>query len=311
VSVPGSELVPADSPARTPITWPASFIFPLHGVIAVNAHVDRQGNIRDVAFVISKNQGLHAELRRQIKDWKFKPYLIDGAPVEVVTTLEIPFHLKYEPLGANGKQFPEIPFGERIKQYHAKQDLRAAGRRPLRLRESFTLNGGPSGRYEETWKSPEEWSRKVKVQSATLEEKRAAGATKTDFHGPEKWGPEMRSVLLAMEGRLPELRTFQEQDWGNSAVAASNVNPSAGADASEPVLIRPARGGVDANNHPTSGQAYWFDADGLLTASYGGGMTAVNSNFEVWNGVNVPRRVEVFTGASPTTVVTVDSIEEK
>jgi hypothetical protein len=82
-----------------------------------------------------------------------------------------------------------------------------------------------------------------------------------------------------MQDHLPDLSTFQEADWGNSAVPAGNVYPQRGADASEPVLIRAARGAVDANNHPVSGQAYWFDSDGLLRANFADGATVVNSNF--------------------------------
>jgi hypothetical protein len=308
VSVPGSELIPADSPARTPIAWPASFIFPLRGVIAAEVVIDRDGNLRDILTTISKNQGLHDGLRTQMKDWKFKPYLVDGAPVEVITTLEIPFHLKYEPLGANGKSFPEIPFGERIKQFHTAQDLRVAGRPSFRMEADFTLSAGASGKYSEQWVSPEDWVRTVEVDGGKLTENRVRGAVQSDFHGSDKWSAEMRTIVLAMQDRLPDLRTFQEQDWGNSAVPASNADPSAPADTSEPVLIRPALGSVSADNHPTSGQAYWFDASGLLTAEFVNGVTAVYSQFSPEYGVNTPRQVVVYAGASKIAVVTVKSI---
>lgn len=308
VNVQGSELVPAESPARAPIAWPASFIFPLRGVIAAEVAIDRDGNLRDILSVISKNQGLHDGLRAQMKDWKFKPYLVDGAPVEVVTTLEIPFHLEYEPLGANGKAFPEIPFGQRIKQFHATQDLRAPGRPSFRMEADFTLSAGASGKYFEQWVSPDDWVRTVEIEGGKLTEKRVRGAIQSDFHGSDKWSSEMRTILLAMNDRLPDLRTFQEQDWGNSAVPAGNVDPSAPPDATEPMLIRPARGSVNADNHPTFGQAYWFDADGLLTAEFMDGVTAVYSQFALENGVNVPRQVVVYAGASKIAVITIKTI---
>jgi len=113
-----------------------------------------------------------------------------------------------------------------------------------------------------------------------------------------------------MQDRLPESRfSFQEADWGNSAVQESNVYPTRNADSSEPVLIRAARGAVDANNQPTSGQAYWFDSDGRLRATFSEGATVVNSDFVPWNLKQVPRRIELFIGTTPTAVVTVDSIE--
>jgi len=119
----------------------------------------------------------------------------------------------------------------------------------------------------------------------------------------------MRAVISAMQDRLPDPRTFQEADWGNSAVPSSNVYPSGGGDSSEPVLIRAARGAVDANNHPTSGPAYWFDSDGLLRANFGEGATVVNSAFAPWDLKRVPRRIELFIATAPATVITVNSIE--
>jgi hypothetical protein len=119
----------------------------------------------------------------------------------------------------------------------------------------------------------------------------------------------MLPVITAMQDRLPESRTFQQADWGNSAVRESNVYPANGADSSEPVLIRAARGAVDLKNHPTSGQAYWLDSDGRLRATFTDGATVVNSNFAPWDLKQVPHRIELFVGTTPTAVITVVSIE--
>jgi TonB family protein len=309
VSVPESALTQADSPARPPLSWPPSYTFPVSGVIAVKVQIDRAGNVREFPSAISKNQAINTGAVAQIKNWKFKPYLVDGSPVEVVTTLHVPFQLKYQPLGANGKEFPAISFGEHIKQYRAMSDLRAGGSKPFHFRASFVLGRDQAGKYEETWQSADEWTRKVELGGIVLRETRKGGNTDTTFVGGSRWRPKLQAVLSAMQDRLPDPRTFQEADWGNSAVPASNVYPSNGGDSSEPVLIRAARGAIDANNHPTSGQAYWFDSDGLLRANFAEGATVINSKFAPWDQKQVPRRVELFIATTPTVVVTVDSIE--
>jgi hypothetical protein len=310
VSVPESALAPADSPARPPLTWPSSYTFPVKGVIAVRVQIDRAGNISEFPSAISKNQAINAGAVTQIKNWKFKPFVADGSPVEVVTTLLVPFQLKYEPLGANGKEFPPISFGEHIKQYRAQSDLRGEGSKPFHLHASFILAGGQNGRYEETWQSPDGWTRQVELGGVLLRETRADGNTVTKFDGDSRRRAEMLAVISTMQDRLPESRfSFQEADWGNSAVPENNVYPTKNADSSEPVLIRAARGAVDANNHPTSGQAYWFDSDGRLRATFSEAATVVNSDFVPWNLKQVPRRIELFVGTTPTAVVTVDSIE--
>jgi len=309
VSIPESALATSDSPARPPLSWPSSYTFPVNGVIAVRVQIDRVGNIREFPSAISKNQAINTIAVAQIKNWKFKPYLVDGSPVEVVTTLHVPFHLKYQPLGANGKEFPPISFGAHIKQYRALSDLRAERSKPFRLRASFVLGGDQAGRYEETWQSPDEWTRQVELGGIVLGETRTSGNTATNFNGGILWRPKLQAVLSAMQDRLPDPRTFQEADWGISAVPESNVDPSSVGDSSEPVLIRAARGAVDANNHPTSGQAYWFDSDGLLRANFAEGATVVNSKFAPWDLKQVPRRIELFIATTPAAVVTVSSIE--
>jgi hypothetical protein len=309
LSVPESALAQADSPARPPLTWPSSYTFPVNGAIAVRVQIDREGNIREFPSAISKNQAINAGAVAQIKNWKFKPYLVDGFPVEVVTTLYVPYQLKYQPLGANGKEFPPISFGEHIKKYRALSDLRAEGGKPFHLRASFVLGADQVGKYEETWKSADEWTRQVELGGIVLRETRTGGNTATNFNGGTPWRPKLQAVISAMQDRLPDPRTFQEADWGNSAVPESNVYPSSVGDSSEHILIRAARGAVDANNHPTSGQAYWFDSDGLLRANFAQGATVVNSKFASWDLKQVPRRIELFIATTPVAVVTVDSIE--
>jgi len=309
VSVDESVLAPADSPARSALTWPSSYTFPLDGVIAIRIRLDRAGNIRELPSAISKNQRINGGAVAQIKDWKFKPYLVDGAPVEVVTTLHVPFHMKYEPLGANGREFPPISFGEHIRQYRALSDLRVEGSKPFHLRASFVLSGEQAGKYDETWRSASDWTRQVELGSIVLRETRVGGNTTTSFNGGAGVRPKMQAIIVASQDLLPEQRTFQEADWGNSAVPESNVYPSSGGNSGESVLIRAARGAVDANNHPTSGQAYWFDSDGLLRASFAGGASVVNSKFAPWDLKQVPRRIELFISTTPVATITVDSID--
>jgi hypothetical protein len=148
--------------------------------------------------------------------------------------------------------------------------LRLEGSKPFHLRASFVLSDDQAGKYDESWRSASEWTRQVELGSIVLRETRTGGNTTTSFNGGAGVRPEMQAIIAATRDLLPEPSTFQEADWGNSAVPESNLYPSSSGDSSEPVLIRAARGAVDANNHPTSGQAYWFDSDGLLRASFAG-----------------------------------------
>jgi hypothetical protein len=168
----------------------------------------------------------------QIKNWKFKPYLIDGQPVEVVTTLSVPFHLKYEPLGANGKTFPEISLGEHIAGFHKLSDPRAAGSTPLILRATLTLADGSAAQYSESWQSPADFTRTARASGGTISQVRQNGQSQTSeqFSDAGAGGLEMEltAVMVAVQDHFPEPRSFQEADWGHSAVAMSNIDPAGG-----------------------------------------------------------------------------------
>jgi len=306
-AVAESALTPAGT--RAPLNWPSSYVFPVEGVIGVTVQLDREGNIQEFPWAISKNQRINQGAVEQIKTWKFEPYLVDGAAVQVVTTLTIPYRLKYEPLGANGKEFPPISFHEHILKYEELSNLRAPGGTPFHMRGRFTLADRTAGTYEETWKSPDEWERDVMVGENGVRVRRISGRTSSETIGSPNSATALTSVAAAVDNHFPDPGTFQEGDWGNSAVPATNVDPTKGADMSEPVLIRAARGGVDANNHPTSGEAYWFDSAGLLRAWSVNGTTVVNSEFSAWKLWQVPHEFEIFRGSNPLGVLTLDSVD--
>ncbi len=309
VQIPESALEPATVGGNAPPTFPPSFIFPLSGVIAVTVEIDRSGNVRGFPSAISKNQGRNQEAVAQIRNWKFQPYMVDGAPVEVITTLSVPFHLKYEPLGAGGRTFPEISFGEHIAQSRALSDLRAPGAKPYRLRATFTLADKRTGEYVETSGVSSTWVRKATMKDASAGQTEENGVIKNLRMPNDPPEADLVAVVTAMRSHFPDLRTFQEADWGNSAVPESNVDPTFRGSAGPPELIRAARGGVSAENRPISGQAYWFDALGVLRADFIAPVTTVYSDFQDWNGKRVPRVVKVYRNAELVVTIRVDSIE--
>ncbi|HEY0701575.1 MAG TPA: energy transducer TonB [Candidatus Acidoferrales bacterium] len=310
--VPESALTRADGAAAPSAAWPSTFTFPLSGVVVVTVKIDRDGNVRELANAISKNQRINSIAIEQVKAWKFKPYVVDGQPVEVVTTLSVPFHLKYEPLGANGKSFPEISFRRHIVQSRALSDPRTEGGEPFTLRATFTFPDGPTGNYVETW-APATWKREAQVGSAgvteTMEDEKV-NRMRTEANAVPP-GVDLDLVLLAMKDHFPELHTFQEADWGNSAVPLSNIDPTESTTGGEPELIRAGRGGVAPNNQPINGQDYWFDAAGLLRADFVDPNTTVYSDFQTWNEKQIPRTIEVFRGGKLLVTIRVTSIDTK
>lgn len=309
VQIPESALEPATVGGNAPPSFPPSFIFPLSGVIAVTLEIDRSGNVRGFPSAISKNQGRNQAAIDQIKNWKFKPYVVDGAPVQVIATLSVPYHLKYEPLGAGGKTFPEISFGEHMARSRALSDLRTPGSKPYKLHAAFTLADKRTGEYVETWGVSSTWVRKASMKDASAGQTEENGVIKNLRAPHDPTAPELVAVVTAMRSHFPDLRTFQEADWGNSAVPESNVDPTFTGVAGPPELIRAGVGGVSKTNQPTSGRDFWFDALGVLRADFIAPVTTVYSDFQDWNGKQVPRVVKVYQNASLLATIRVDSIE--
>lgn len=76
----------ADQPT---IAYPAS-AKGQHGTVVLQLLIDRDGSVQDAKF----QQGSLAFARTAIdgvKQWKFKPYLFNGRPVSVQTTMSVNF----------------------------------------------------------------------------------------------------------------------------------------------------------------------------------------------------------------------------
>jgi hypothetical protein len=79
-------LLPGDTTA-----WPPVANGPLEGVTICKVTVDREGRVRQVDTPVSDNQGLNAAFVDRVKTMRFKPYVVDGAAVQVVSTITMPF----------------------------------------------------------------------------------------------------------------------------------------------------------------------------------------------------------------------------
>ncbi|MGB2900210.1 MAG: TonB family protein [Candidatus Acidiferrum sp.] len=297
LSVPESALQP-DTKANGLPAWPVVHNFPASGLISINVKVDRDGKVREVGSPISKNVVVNDATAAQIKNWKFQPYLVDGFPVQVNTNITLHFDAKMELLGANGKSFPAEPFLAHINKSRALSDPRTEGSPPFHLHATFQIPPDQSGTYEETWLSPTKWRREIQLGSVTLLATQNDNEAYHKSRGAGSTPKELDYLIDLMYGHFPRLDSFQEGDWGQSAVQLGSMD-----------LVRVARGQVDAENRPITGQAYWFDFAGYLRADFVQPRATIYSKFEGWNRKQVPRRAEVSENGKPRMLVDIDKIE--
>ena len=64
----------------------------IQGAVILNAIINTKGDVADLSFAsgdaLFKDAAMNA-----VKKWKYKPYLVDGNPVEVETTIQVRFTL--------------------------------------------------------------------------------------------------------------------------------------------------------------------------------------------------------------------------
>lgn len=63
---------------------------PVEGTLVLRLRVDKDGNVSK-AEKVNGPDALVAPVTEAVKAWKYAPYLLNGAPVEVETTVELKF----------------------------------------------------------------------------------------------------------------------------------------------------------------------------------------------------------------------------
>jgi TonB family protein len=294
-SVEESALAP--EPSNSQPTWPVLHNFPESGIIAINITLDRTGAVREVGTALSRNVAVEHPAIDQIRKWKFQPVLHDGAPVQVTTVLTLHFESKMELAGANGANVPAKPFRERIEKSRAATDPRTEGAPPFHLQATIQFDAA-HGSYEETWLTPLKWRREIHLGSVSALQARNSDRIYTQRKGDDFALRPVDFTLDLIDGHLPFTGSgFREGDWGQSAVEISGVP-----------LVRVARGEVDDQNRPKTGQAFWFDADDTLLADFVQPFTTTYSQFQPWGAKQVPRHFQSMFQGKPL-FLNVESIE--
>jgi protein TonB len=66
----------------------------IEGTVQLSATISKEGNISDVK-VLSGDAQLSRAATDAVRQWKYKPYLLNGEPVEIQTQITINFKLPH------------------------------------------------------------------------------------------------------------------------------------------------------------------------------------------------------------------------
>jgi len=261
--------------------WPPLADGPLDGVSVAEVVIDREGKVRSVGGIVTDNPGLKDTVTGFIRGMRFQPYLADGAPVQVVSTITVPFHTE-RPAGAEHFESAKTYFDRgRAIGFPA-----AVAGVPYVLRAEFTARGASGtiekGAYTDTWVSDTRWRREAVLGKSRFVRSRNGKKWYRLAEGPD--APLLQLVLTGMEP-VPATDSFAESDWriGRDALDGKST-------------IRVARGyeNPDGSPDPAQFNAYWFDETSQLVKFYANGLETRRLDFAGFNGLQVARRVEVL-----------------
>jgi protein TonB len=76
-----------------PVYPPIAKVAHMSGTVVLRAVISKSGSIVDLNVVSTTNQMFNNAALDAVKQWKYKPYLLNGEPTEVDTTITVNFTL--------------------------------------------------------------------------------------------------------------------------------------------------------------------------------------------------------------------------
>jgi hypothetical protein len=268
-------LLPAD-----PIAWPPLQDGVLEGNVTTEVVVDREGKVRDLGTMISENNAILDAGRQHILAMRFTPFLLNGAAVQVMSQITVPFKT-VRPAGVETFESARTYFerGRRISFLAAGTD------KPYVLHAEFEAKGADGvskGRYEDTWLSKSQWRREASFDKSRYQRSRNGDKFYEQADGPEAGF--LRVVLRTMEP-IPAIDTFQESDWRINRDMVNGVRS---------VRVLAGYESPEGKLDPEQARGYWFDDSGLLLKTYLSGIETDWSGFEDFAGTKVARQINVL-----------------
>ena len=279
-----------------PPQWPPVQDGPLEGLLTTTyVLVDRTGAVRDVGMILSDNPMLNDAANKFITGLRFKPFVVNGEPVQVVSRITMPFKT-VRPSGM------ETFDSARNYFEHGRKITSPAfsGVSPYVLHATvqvYTQSGVLQGQYTDTWKADDQWKREATIGQGYYARSRNGGNYYMLMSGIDPiLPPQLQTaarayrsisafVLKAIEP-IPPTDDFYEADW---RIRRDNVDGVS----STRVLsgYEPQNGVCD----PEHTYAFWFDSTGRLIRVCER-LDIRYSDFTSFNGAQIPQHIRVLVG---------------
>jgi hypothetical protein len=262
------------------IAWPPLQDGSLEGNVTTEIVVDREGKVRELGPIVSENNGIVDAGRQRILAMKFKPFLRDGAPIQAMSQITVPFKT-VRPAGSEAFDSARTYF-ERGRKVSF---LAAGADKPYLLHAEFDAKGSEGkvdkGHYEDIWLSNTEWRREASFGNSRYIRSRNGEKRYQLAEGPD--GNILRFILETLEP-IPAIDTFMESDWRIKRDTVGGVRA---------VRVLAGYESPEGKLDPEEARGYWFDDSGLLLKTFLHGVETEWTEFEDFEGSKVARQIDV------------------
>lgn len=224
-------------------------------------------------------------------------HLVDGAAVQVETTLDIDFKTELKS-GA-----PNLPgAGSYFDRARQLSGLRVEGAQPFHLRASFEAFGNAeltgAGTYEETWVSPKQWRREAVLGGHKVTETRNEDLGFRKFDQPYS-ARRIDQVMEVLSSALPV---------GSGVSLWRVANGRLGK--AEMVQVWTGKIGNDDGKPGANTKVYYFGPDnGLLRGHYELSDQTIYNDFADFSGKMIARRLSVLENGFKILEIKIEQLE--
>lgn len=262
-----------------PPSWPTVQDGPLQGTVTTTVVVDVDGKVREVGPIAAENPGLSQFANDLVSSMRFKPFVADGAPTQVLSQIVLPFKTE-RPAGSEKFDSAEHYFEQ---ARHLGFPAYGHGT-PYVLRAEFEASSHGSivkGQYQDTWLNDTQWIREARFAKSRYVRSRDGEKTYQLAEGED--AGLLRLIMRIMEP-IPAIDTFTESDWRIKRDIVGTV-PA--------IRVLAGYESPEGRLDPQQASGYWFNSNGLLIKTYFSGIETDRSDFQEFAGANLARQIDV------------------
>jgi len=275
--------------------WPTLDNRPYEGSASAHVVIDRQGKVRECSTIVSSNRGVNDVAKKTIESMTFRPYLVNGVPVQVISRITLGFNT-ISSSGQDNFDTAQHYFDRGRIAGFPSAGIGAAYILKAKFKARTSAGQPEEGEYVDTWKSPTEWKREATIGKSHYTRSQHGEKRYQLEDGPDV--PILKLVFQFMEP-LPSIEPYEEPDWHIKREIIDGVN-----------AVRLFAGSVlqDGTPEPGRSRVFWFNDSGVLLRANFAALESQRSDFVTYQNTQVARRIILTKDGKTAMIIEVKEI---